>query len=69
MPHRVQEVGLDHEHRADLARFAATARIQIGDVERAVLDAQAQSTPSPARWSSFLISASVAARVTREASR
>src|SRR5262249_17896523 len=61
--HRVQKIGLDHEHRADLAGLVAPARIQVGDVERAVLDAQARSRPSPARWSSFLTSSSVAARV------
>ena len=49
MSDRVQEIRLDHEHGAGLAGLGAPPRVQVGDVEPAVLDGRAQSSPSLAR--------------------
>ena len=64
----VEEVGLDHEHGAQLAGFAAETRLEVGQVEVAVADVHS-SRFSPARWSSSDSSARVDSRVAKDASR
>lgn len=66
---RVQEVGLDHHHRTDLAGFRTASRAQVGRVEATMLHPRGQSSPSPARWSSSSSSARVEARAVVEARR
>src|SRR2546428_13536087 len=49
MSDRVQEIRLDHDHRAALTRLGAPSPVPGGDVEPTVPDGRVQPSPSPAR--------------------
>src|SRR5438552_1158077 len=50
MPDRVQEIGLDHEHRPDLSWLGPASGVEVGGIQTAALDPDIQSSPSELRW-------------------
>lgn len=69
MPGFVQQVGLDYQHRPDLAGFGAEAGIEVREVQQSALDPHSRSSPSAVSGSKSFSSAASDSRVERDAFR